>query len=168
MLFAMTRDGFISRRLGQPSPRTGSPANALAVVMLAAVTTFVALRINGTTPANAFFYAGTIGVLAILVGYIVTNVGALRFLFWERRVALWQAIVPVTAIVILVYVIYKNVHPKPPHPYDTFPYAVLGWLVIGVLIAVLVPGLARSIGSRMTREELGGESETARPPGPPG
>jgi amino acid transporter len=168
MLFAMTRDGFISRRLGQPSPRTGSPANALAVVMVAAVTAFVALRINGTTPANAFFYAGTIGVLAILVGYIVTNLGALRFLFWERRVALWQAIVPVTAIAILVYVIYKNVHPKPAHPYDTFPYVVLGWLVIGVLIAFLVPGLARSIGGRLTREELGGESEAARPPGPPG
>jgi hypothetical protein len=74
----------------------------------------------------------------------------------------------VTAIAILVYVIYKNVHPKPAHPYDTFPYVVLGWLVIGVLIAFLVPGLARSIGGRLTREELGGESEAARPPGPPG
>jgi hypothetical protein len=136
--------------------------------MVAAVTAFVALRINGTTPANAFFYAGTIGVLAILVGYIVTNLGALRFLFWERRVALWQAIVPLTAIVILVYVIYKNVHPKPAHPYDTFPYVVLGWLIVGGLIAFLVPGLARSIGSRLTREELGGDTETARPSGPPG
>lgn len=159
MLFALTRDGFISRRLGQPSPRTGSPANALAVVMLAAVTTFVALRINGTTPANAFFYAGTIGVLAILVGYMVTNLGALRFLFWERRAALWQAVIPLVAIAILVYVLYKNVYPKPAHPYDTFPYAVLGWLVIGAAIVVFVPGLASQIGARLTREELGAGAE---------
>jgi amino acid transporter len=164
MLFALTRDGFISRRLGQPSPRTGSPANALAVVMLAAVTTFVALRINGTTPANAFFYAGTIGVLAILVGYMVTNLGALRFLFWERRVPLWQAVIPLIAIAILVYVLYKNVYPRPAHPYDTFPYAVLGWLVIGAAIVLFVPGLARRIGARLTREELGAELGPDRPP----
>jgi amino acid transporter len=164
MLFALTRDGFISRRLGQPSPRTGSPANALAVVMLAAVTTFVALRINGTTPANAFFYAGTIGVLAILVGYMVTNLGALRFLFWERRVALWQAVIPLVAIAILVYVLYKNVYPRPAHPYDTFPYAVLGWLAIGAAIVLFVPGLARRIGARLTREELETEEGPHRPP----
>jgi amino acid transporter len=164
MLFALTRDGFISRRLGQPSPRTGSPANALAVVMVAAVTTFVALRINGTTPANAFFYAGTIGVLAILVGYMVTNLGALRFLFWERRVALWQAVIPLVAIAILVYVLYKNVYPRPAHPYDTFPYAVLGWLAIGAAIVLFVPGLAHRIGARLTREELGTEEGPDRPP----
>src|SRR5919206_1406777 len=34
MLFALCRDGFLSRRLGETSDRTGSPANALAVVMV--------------------------------------------------------------------------------------------------------------------------------------
>jgi amino acid transporter len=155
MLFALTRDGFLSRRLGEPSPRTGAPANSLAVVMVAAIAAFVAMRVNGTTPANAFFYAGTIGVLSLLVVYIVTNLGALRFLFWERRVALWQVVVPLLAIAALVYVIYKNVYPRPAHPYDVFPFVVLGWLVLGGAIVVLVPGLARRIGARLTREELG-------------
>jgi amino acid transporter len=166
ILFALTRDGFLSRRLGEASRRTGAPANALAVVMVAAVATFVALRINGTSAVNAFFYPGTIGVLSLLVAYIVTNLGALRFLFWERRIAIWQAIVPLLGIAALVYVIYKNVYPRPAHPYDTFPFVVLGWLLLGFGIVALVPGLARRIGARLTREELGGAVED-RPLSPP-
>jgi amino acid transporter len=163
ILFALTRDGFLSRRLGEASRRTGAPANALAVVMVAAIITFVALRLNGTSAVNAFFYPGTIGVLSLLVAYIVTNLGALRFLFWERRIAVWQAIVPLLGIAALVYVIYKNVYPRPAHPYDIFPFAVLGWLLLGLGIVALVPGLARQIGARLTREELGSAAENGRP-----
>jgi amino acid transporter len=162
ILFALTRDGFLSRRLGEASRRTGAPANALAVVMVAAIITFVALRLNGTSAVNAFFYPGTIGVLSLLVAYIVTNLGALRFLFWERRIAVWQAIVPLLGIAALVYVIYKNVYPRPAHPYDIFPFAVLGWLLLGLGIVALVPGLARQIGARLTREELGSAAENGR------
>jgi amino acid transporter len=162
ILFALTRDGFLSRRLGEASRRTGAPANALAVVMVAAIITFVALRLNGTSAVNAFFYPGTIGVLSLLVAYIVTNLGALRFLFWERRIAVWQAIVPLLGIAALVYVIYKNVYPRPAHPYDIFPFALLGWLLLGLGIVALVPGLARQIGARLTREELGSAAENDR------
>ena len=55
MLFALCRDGFLSRRLGETSDRTGSPANALAVVMLIAIVAFVAQRIGGVSAVNAFF-----------------------------------------------------------------------------------------------------------------
>jgi hypothetical protein len=40
---------------------------------------------RSTSPANAFFYPGTIGVLSLLVAYIVTNLGAIRFLFVAAR-----------------------------------------------------------------------------------
>jgi len=78
ILFALCRDGFLSRRLGETSDRTGAPANALAVVMVIAVLTFVALRLGGVSAVNAFFYPATIGVLTLLVAYIMTNAGALR------------------------------------------------------------------------------------------
>jgi hypothetical protein len=39
------------------------------------------------------------------------------------------------------------------YPYTVFPLVVAGWLVIGLLIAVLVPGLARRIGEGLAREE---------------
>ena len=98
---------------------------------------------------NAFFYPGTIGVLSMLVAYIVTNVGAIRFLFFSRRVRAWEAIIPVIALVILVYVIYANVYPVPAFPFNIFPYVVAVWLVLGLGIVLLVPGLARRIGANL-------------------
>src|SRR5215211_5166226 len=153
MLFALCRDGFLSRRLGETSDRTGSPSNGLAVVMVIAIVAFVVQRLGGVLAVNAFFYPGTIGVLSMLVAYIVTNVGAIRFLFFSRRVRAWEAIVPVIALVILVYVIYANVYPVPDFPFNVFPYVVAVWLVLGFGIVLLVPGLARRIGVNLAERE---------------
>jgi amino acid transporter len=56
LLFALGRDGFVTTRLGDVSRRTGSPYRSLAVVMIFAIVVGTALRINGTTSVNAFFY----------------------------------------------------------------------------------------------------------------
>jgi len=91
--------------------------------------------------------------LSMLVTYIVTNVGALRFLFLSRRVRAWEAIIPVVALVILVYVIYANVYPVPDFPFNIFPYIVAAWLIVGLGIVLLVPGLARRIGANLAERE---------------
>jgi amino acid transporter len=153
ILFALSRDGFGSRRLGQASRRTGAPAGALAVVMTIGLSVVVVQRIVGTSAANAFFYPGTIGVLSLLVAYIVTNVGAIRFLFVAaRRAPLWQIVVPLIAIAFLGYTIYKNIEGT-SFPYDRFPYVVAAWLVIGIAITVAFPALTRSIGASLARSE---------------
>jgi hypothetical protein len=139
--------------LGETSDRTGSPANALAVVMVIAIVAFVAQRIGGVSAVNAFFYPGAIGVLSMMVTYIVVNVGALRFLFLSRRVRAREAIVPVVALAILVYVIYANIYPVPDFPLNIFPYVVAAWLVLGLGIVLLVPGLARRIGANLAERE---------------
>jgi hypothetical protein len=118
-----------------------------------AIVAFVAQRIGGVSAVNAFFYPGTIGVLSMLVAYIVTNAGALRFLFLSGRVRAWEAVFPVVALVILVYVIYANVYPVPDFPFNIFPYVVAAWLVLGLGIVLLVPGLARRIGANLAGRE---------------
>ncbi|MGH3149082.1 MAG: APC family permease, partial [Rubrobacter sp.] len=163
ILMALCRDGFLSRRLGETSERTGAPANALAAVMAIGITTFVALRIGGVSAVNAFFYPATIGVLTLLVAYIVTNSGALRFLFLSRRVPTWEAVFPVVGLGILVYVIYKNVYPPPDFPFNVFPYVAAAWLLVGLGSVLLVPGLARRIGTNLAAREgmaTEGERET--------
>ena len=153
ILFALSRDGFGSRRLGQASRRTGAPAGALAVVMTIGLSAVVIQRIVGTSAANAFFYPGTIGVLSLLVAYIVTNIGALRFLFVAaRRAPLWQIVIPLIAIAFLGYTIYKNIEGT-SFPYDRFPYVVGAWLVIGIAITLAFPALTRSIGASLARSE---------------
>jgi amino acid transporter len=126
----------------------------------------VALYFNDTTAVNAFFYMGTIGVLSMLIAYIVTNVGALRFLHLGRREALWRAIIPILAITALVYTLYKNVWPRPAYPYDLFPLIVGGWLIAGAAITVAVPGFARRIGIALFEAE--GIKDVGEEPARPG
>jgi hypothetical protein len=73
----------------------------------------------------------------------------------------WEAVFPVVALVILVYVIYANVYPVPDFPFNIFPYIVAAWLVIGLGIVLLVPGLARRIGANLA--ELEGLAVEERP-----
>jgi amino acid transporter len=153
VLFAMSRDAFTSSPLGRASRRTGAPAGALAVVMVIAVGVVVVQRIVGTSAVNAFFYPGTIGVLSLLVAYIVTNVGAIRFLWiGVRRAPLWQIPIPLIAIAFLVYTIDKQVSGQ-VFPYDRFPWVVAGWLVLSIVVVLGAPGLARRLGEGLARRE---------------
>src|SRR5215217_175278 len=153
ILFALGRDGFITRRLGDASQRTGSPANALAVVMLFGLAVAVALRINGTTAVNAFFYPGTVGVLSMLVAYFVIQFGAAKFLHLERREPRWRVIIIGLALAAIVYTFYKQVWPKPVYPYDIFPLIIAGWAVLGIAITFLFPALTRRIGRGLAEAE---------------
>jgi amino acid transporter len=153
LLFALGRDGFVTTDLGDVSRRTGAPYKSLAVVMTFAIVVGVALRINGTTSVNAFFYMGTIGVLSMLVAYVVTNVGAMKFLHLERREPPWRVIIPILALAALIYTLYKNLWPRPPHPYNLFPYIIGGWLLFGFAITLLFPRLTERIGRNLSRAE---------------
>src|SRR5437588_5299907 len=124
ILFALGRDGFVTRRLGDASARTGSPANSLAVVMLFGLAITIWLRLNDTTAVNAFFYPGTAGVLSMLIAYFVIQFGAAKYLHLERREPRWRVIILVLATAAIVYTFYKQVWPKPAYPYDLFPLII--------------------------------------------
>jgi amino acid transporter len=152
ILFALSRHTPVERWLGTTSTRTGAPAGALVVVLTIGVGAIVAQRIAGVSAVNAFFYPGTIGVLAMLVAYIVTNIGAIRYLFISaRRAPLWEIVIPVIGIVFLGYTIYRNVHGV-PFPYDRFPWVVGIWLVVGGGFILLAPALARRIGQALVHD----------------
>jgi amino acid transporter len=165
ILFALGRDGFISRRLGDASERTGSPANALAVVMVLGLIATIAQRLNDTSAVNAFFYPGTMGVLSMLVAYFVVQFGAAKFLHLEGREPRWRVIILVLATAAIVYTFYKQVWPRPAHPYDVFPFLIAGWCVVGIAITLAFPKLTRRIGQNLAVAE--GVAGPDAPAGPP-
>jgi amino acid transporter len=153
ILFALGRDGFITRRLGDASSRTGSPANALVIVMLFGLGITVWLRVNGTSAVNAFFYPGTAGVLAMLIAYFVMQFGAAKYLHWEKREPRWRVIILVLATAAIVYTFYKQVWPKPAYPYDLLPLIIAGWAVLGIAITLAFPKLTQRIGRGLSEAE---------------
>jgi hypothetical protein len=76
------------------------------------------------------------------------------YLRGERRAPALEIVIPLIALAIIVYVLYQNtLADSLVYPYTVFPLYVAGWLLLGLLIAVLVPDLARRVGEGLAREE---------------
>jgi amino acid transporter len=153
ILFALSRETPLERRLGRTTTRTGAPGGALIVVIVIGVGAIIAQRLGGVGASNAFFYPGTLGVLTLLVAYIVTNIGAISHLFIRaRRAPLYEIVLPILGILFLGYTIYKNVTGQ-AFPYSRFPLVAGIWLVVGLVFVLAQPGLARRIGTALARDE---------------
>ena len=152
MLYALGRDGFGPPALGRVHRRYGSPYIALAVMVVPGIVLAVILFVGGLSAAAVFGDLGVLGVLALLVAYVVTQVAAMWLFGRERLWRLWQFVIPVLAIVTLGYTLYANVYPVPPAPVRYFPYIVAVWILLGVAITVALPGLSAKIGRRFTEE----------------
>jgi amino acid transporter len=153
IMFSMGRDGFVSERLSTTSRRTNSPFISVAIVMIFAfVVDLLWSLAPGINGASLFGYLGTIGVFLILVVYILTNIGAIRF-FVARHIWTWQAIVPALATLILAYTLYSNLYPVPAPPSNLLPYVALVWLVAGIIIVFASPALVKRIGLHFEESE---------------
>src|SRR5262249_11234455 len=107
-------------------------------------------------------YLATMGILSLLVMYVITNLGALRFLFFsgELRVPAWEIVFPLGGIAFAVYTLYKNVWPVPDYPFDIFPYVVAAWLAAGACASVVIPGFVRRVDEQL-HQRTGGAVEAA-------
>ena len=143
MIYAMSRDSFGARGAGAAHSRWGTPAAATGVVTVMAVIIYVVYVAVSTSPSsvaeNAFLWSGTIGTLILLVVYVLATIGMTLLVFVRRKmpsVPMWQVIVPIAAIIVLGYTLYRNVYPYPAGDGHWFPIVAGAWLlaaVVGVL-----------------------------------
>ena len=67
---------------------------------------------------------------------------------------MWQAVVPLMALIVLGYTLYRNVIPYPPSgPGRWFPVVAGGWLVVALAAVIVAPGFARRLGAALTASE---------------
>jgi len=150
LLYSMGKDGFVHPKLGTVHRKFRSPYVALAVVMVIGLIEITAFA--GQAGTNVFGYLGTVGVLALLLAYLATNVGAIRYFVPRKIWRLPVAIIPLLAILLLGYTLYSNVFPIPAAPYNYFPYVVIAWIVVGGIIVLANPKLVRNIATRLAKE----------------
>jgi amino acid transporter len=108
------------------------------------------------TAEDTFIWSGTIGTLILLVAYMLTTLGAIRLIFVQRRmpVPMWQVVIPLAALVILGYTLYRNVIPYPDSgPARWFPVVAGGWLLVAVIAVLAAPGVSGRLGRALAESE---------------
>jgi len=159
MIYAMSRDTFGERHAGAAS-RWGTPAFATAVVTVFTVVIYVVYVAVSTSPSslanNAFLWSGTIGTLILLVAYLLATIGMTLLVFVRRKmpsVPSWQVVIPIAAIVVLGYTLYRNVYPYPTGDGRWFPIVAGCWLLAAVIGVLAAPRTARRLGQALTARE---------------
>jgi amino acid transporter len=155
-------------RAGGLAATTAAGTPAVAAVLVTAVMALVQLVCAVFFDAEAFdtfLWSGTIGTLILLVAYLLTTIGAIRLVFVQRRmpaVPMWQVVVPLLALVVLGYTVYRNVAPYPSYddgPAFWFPIVAGAWLLVGLVAVVVAPAMAQRAGAALTAAELGARRE---------
>ncbi|WP_084725678.1 APC family permease [Streptacidiphilus melanogenes] len=170
LLFALGRDSLGDRGPGRVS-RSGTPAWAATAVSLAmALVLGICVVAFSAVPEDTFVWGSTVGTLILLVAYVLTTLGAIRLVFVQRRmpVPMWQVVIPVGALAVLGYTVYRNVIPYPASgPGHWFPIVAGGWLAAATLAVCAAPTTARRLGHHLTHAE-GLRGHAPAPPPEPG
>jgi hypothetical protein len=96
---------------------------------------------------------------------VLTTIGAIRLVFVQRRmpaVPMWQLVVPLLALVVLGYTLYRNVSPYPAYddgPAFWFPIVAGGWLLVGLVAVLVAPAMSQRAGAALMSAELGAREE---------
>jgi amino acid transporter len=156
LMYALARDAGGDRGLGRAG-RNGAPVPATLIIVAFTVAIYVVyLAAFGATAEDSFAWSGTIGTLILLVVYVLATIGCVILVFVRRKlpVPMWQIIVPILALVVLGYTLYRNVIPYPPSgPARWFPVVAGIWLVAALVTVLVAPGFARRLGAALTARE---------------
>ena len=157
LLFAMNRD-LVGARGMSVLTRNGTPARAATVIAVLMGAIIVLMHFAfGAEAFDAFLWSGTIGTLILLVAYVLTTVGAIRLLFFQRKLPVpsWQIVIPIAALVVLGYTIYRNVWPYPDsgQPAYWFPIVAGGWIALCIVLVLVFVSASARLGRSLAAED---------------
>jgi amino acid transporter len=164
LTYALARDGVLPEPLQRVSATRRTPTVAATVVVgvMYLIVAVWALAL-GADPFEAFLYSGTIGTLILLVAYVLATLGAMRLFFFsgassgapqgDVRAARAEIVIPVLALGVLGYTVYRNVVPYPTGDSFWLPIVCGLWLLVAVVVVVARPAMARRAGERLTTDE---------------
>jgi len=156
LVYALSRDGVLPKEMATVSPVRRTPVTAaLAVVVTMFVIIAVMALVFSAAPFDVFLYSATIGTLILLVAYALATIGAIRVVFFsgDNRIARWELIIPVLALVVLGYTLLRNVSPYPSGPAAWLPLVCAVWLLLAVALVLTRPDVSRRAGARLTPSE---------------
>jgi amino acid transporter len=156
LVFAMSRDGLGPVPFASVSAKHGVPSRAIAAVVLT-IYLFIAISwfVLQVKPFDLFVTSGTTGTLILLVAYVLATIGAIKLLFFsgEKRVKTWEIVVPVLALIVLGYTLFRNIFPFPIGAAWWGPGLAIAWLAIFLVVVIARPAAARRAGELLLKSE---------------
>jgi amino acid transporter len=125
ILFALSRVG-LSPPLAGVHAVHGTPAAAVSAAAIVIVLSFV-LWAPFVGASNFYSYTSTIAALALILVYIAVGTAEVVEASREGR-ALWP-FACVMGPILLLWVLYRNLHPVPEFPNNLWPYVALAWML---------------------------------------
>ncbi len=152
LLFAIVRDLSPAHSLGRTGGSDTPAAAAIVVAGLVFVIGLVCAVAFGAEPFDTFLWSGTIGTLILLVAYVLATLGCIKLIWFDRKmdVPTWQIVIPLAAIAMLLYTIWRNVIPYPTEgPARFFPVVAFGWLALVTVVTLALPQLTRRLSASL-------------------
>jgi amino acid transporter len=130
----MGRDRVLPGALGAVHKRFHSPYAAIYALTALSIGAGIGLAAwLGSGLTDVYGWTGSIGTVAIILVYMLANVGLVRF-FWRdpERSILKHVVAPILGILALAYPLWSTAKPGQAYPYNLVFWIVLGWVVVGL------------------------------------
>ena len=167
VLYAMGRINLLPKALGKVHPTHNTPYRAVVIQTVATLAiAVVAGLIWG--PASGFLVLATTLTIGAIVVYALGNVALTVFYRREHRSefnVVKHLALPLVALALLVYVLYRTVWPVPAYPLNVPAYLSIIWLVLGFGFVLYLARRAR--GGLRDAGRLFTAADVADAPGPP-
>jgi amino acid transporter len=130
--YAMGRSGVLPAVLGKASPSRKTPDNAIHLQLAVSVLALVLCFAFGTV--NVFLTWAITFTLALIIMYILCDIGVIRYYLTEARSRFnpfLHLVAPVLTAVAVGYVGYKSAVPLPPPPEQWSPVVLVVYFALG-------------------------------------
>ena len=133
MLKAIADRGYLGSWIAKTSGKKNTPTHALDTITVLALIFWAVIGIGMKVNAGDYYnYLGTIGTIALLLVYVLVNVGVIFYFKRDNKKKIMRHLIaPIIGILVMIFPIYSNLWPIPSWPMNIFPYIVLVWLVLG-------------------------------------
>lgn len=149
ILFALCRDLAPKSALGRVSQISGTPRAAAVCIVAASLVGYSLMRVVfHASGSDAFFWASTIGALALLVAYQLVAASAATTLLRSKHPRDQRMLfIPVLGAIAIGYTMWVNICPPQPGAYAVMPWLVLVWCVAPLLVTMINPRLVERVKS---------------------
>jgi amino acid transporter len=135
MWWNMADKGALPKVVATLHPTRKTPVVAILVQFIMAIGLGIGVGLALTPTVSFNLLVGLTLVLAIILIYIVSNIGMGLYYWRERRSEFnWfmHFLLPLVTSVVLAYSVVKSFQPFPAAPYGYAPEIVGGWMLVGV------------------------------------